>query len=124
MKQQYASFHFPHLKSLEFKKAGTGVLSSVALSTRAQLIMALFSVLPMEALENLPMVPLENLPMVPSVAIGTFGNQRTLEGFRQSMVPAPMLPLVETLVPMVPLVGIMMSSIMFQSNASNLFLYS
>ena len=53
----------------------------------------------------LPMVLLEILQMVPLVANGIIGNQRTLNVFRQPMVPlVPMLPLVETLVPMVPLV--------------------
>ena len=43
--------------------------------------------------------------MVPLVAIGTIGNQRTLNVSRQPMLPlVPMSPLVETLIPMVPLV--------------------
>ena len=51
------------------------------------------------------MVPLEILPMVPLVANGTIGNQRTLNVSRQPMVPlVPMVLLVETLLPMVPLV--------------------
>ena len=39
------------------------------------------------------------------VDIGTNGNQRTLNVFRQPMVPlVPMITLVEPLVPMVPMV--------------------
>ena len=54
----------------------------------------------------LTMVPLEFLQMVPLVANDIIGNQRTLNVYRQPMVPlVPMLPLVETLVPMVPLVA-------------------
>ena len=56
------------------------------------------------------MVPLEILPLVANGANGTIVNQRTLNVFRQPMVPlVPMLPLVEMfvplVVPMVPLVS-------------------
>ena len=87
----------------------------------------------MRAFGILPMVPLEILPMVQLVANGTIGNQRTLNVSRQSMVPlVPMLPLVETLVPITGTIGRsngtigkpngVNSSIMI--NTSNLFLYS
>ena len=50
------------------------------------------------------MVPLDILPMVPLVATSTIGNQRALNVSRQPMVHVPlvpMLPLLETLVPLV-----------------------
>ena len=59
------------------------------------------------------MVPMEILSMVPLVANGTIGNQRTLNVSQEPMVPlVPMLPLVETLVPMVvPLVSPMVLTV-------------
>ena len=67
----------------------------------------LFDVI-MRAFGILPMVPLEFFPMLPLVANGTIGSQRTLNVSRQPMVPlVSMLPLVETLVPLVvPMVPI------------------
>ena len=56
--------------------------------------------------------PFRVLPMVPLVANGIIGNQRTLNCFRQPMVPlVSMKQLVETLVPMVPFVGPIVSMV-------------
>ena len=55
----------------------------------------------------LPMVPLTTLPLVSLVAVGTIGNQKTLNVFRQPILPLnlPKAALVEPFVPMVPFIG-------------------